>query len=249
MGHWYSKDGTPCHTVTGRNQKVRATTLADARRLGLYPSVTTILDILAKPELAKWQQNQVALAARECGRMDGFEDAVYCDAVRNLAFKQVDEAADLGTRIHKGIEQARREEVVDAAVWQYVHATYRALDENEVVMLAQELRLVSKLGYAGTADAPFNCPLGYGIMDFKTRKSDAKYPMTSWPGQATQIAAYHVAHYGHITNGAIGCNCFVSTTEPGRVELQWYYAEELRKEWEVFQALLKIWQIRNSYVP
>lgn len=42
--HWYSKKGDPFHTIPKKNEKGnRVTTLADARELGLFPSVTTIL--------------------------------------------------------------------------------------------------------------------------------------------------------------------------------------------------------------
>jgi hypothetical protein len=40
----------------------RPTTIRDAKRLGLYPSVTSILGVLAKPGLEKWKLDQVALA-------------------------------------------------------------------------------------------------------------------------------------------------------------------------------------------
>ena len=31
-GHWYDKDGNACHTIVGKNGKVRKTTLRDARK-------------------------------------------------------------------------------------------------------------------------------------------------------------------------------------------------------------------------
>ncbi len=36
-GHWYTKDGTPAYTTIGKTGE-RATTLRDARKLGLLPS-------------------------------------------------------------------------------------------------------------------------------------------------------------------------------------------------------------------
>ena len=46
-GHWYTKDGAPAYTVEGKTG-VRNTTLRDARKLGLIPSVTTIISIMEK---------------------------------------------------------------------------------------------------------------------------------------------------------------------------------------------------------
>ena len=50
-GHWYTKTGEPMYTIVGANGKERNTTLADAKKLDLVPSVTTILGIVAKPAL------------------------------------------------------------------------------------------------------------------------------------------------------------------------------------------------------
>ena len=61
-GHWYSKDGSPRYTIEGKTG-VRATTLRDARKHDLVPSVTTILNLLAKPGLDNWKQEQVLLSA------------------------------------------------------------------------------------------------------------------------------------------------------------------------------------------
>jgi hypothetical protein len=53
--HWYSLDGKPCHTVPNKDgDGTRTTTLRDARKLQLLPSVTTIIGILDKPQLTKW---------------------------------------------------------------------------------------------------------------------------------------------------------------------------------------------------
>ena len=45
--HWYDKDGVPCHEVPKASGKGKTkTTLTQARKLGLFPSVTTIFKIL-----------------------------------------------------------------------------------------------------------------------------------------------------------------------------------------------------------
>ena len=61
--HWYTRDGVPRYTVVGANGKERNTTLRDARKEGLIPSVTTVLNVAAKPALNQWLQRQVLLAA------------------------------------------------------------------------------------------------------------------------------------------------------------------------------------------
>ena len=58
-GHWYTQEGEPMYTIIGANGKERNTTLRDAKSLGLVPSVTTIMGIIAKPSLETWKQKQL----------------------------------------------------------------------------------------------------------------------------------------------------------------------------------------------
>jgi hypothetical protein len=64
-----------------------------------------------------------------------------------------------------------------------------------------------------------------------------------------QIAAYVEAYWGGIGSCAVGHNVFISTTEPGRVEVVTYDAIRLRKEWEAFKHCLALWKWRHSYDP
>ena len=50
-GHWYTQEGEPMYTIIGANGKERNTTLRDAKKENLVPSVTTILGMIAKPSL------------------------------------------------------------------------------------------------------------------------------------------------------------------------------------------------------
>ena len=61
--HWYQRDGQPLHTVLSAKGEPRPTTLRDARKLDLLPSVTNILGVIAKPELTAWLQEQAVMAA------------------------------------------------------------------------------------------------------------------------------------------------------------------------------------------
>jgi len=107
-------------------------------------------------------------------------------------------------------------------------------------------------GYAGTTDVAMKSTRGFGILDFKTRKTKPGQACTPFDGQAMQIAAYHVPHYHSVPHAeahAVGCNLFVSTTEPGRVEACWYDGAQLEKEWEAFKACCVIWRHFKNYDP
>ena len=51
------------YTVPAKNGEPRATTLRDAKKMGLLPSVTTIMKAAASPGLEQWKMNQMMLAA------------------------------------------------------------------------------------------------------------------------------------------------------------------------------------------
>ena len=64
-----------------------------------------------------------------------------------------------------------------------------------------------------------------------------------------QIAAYCVAKFGSIKYNTTGANVYISTTEPGRVEIVTYSATQLEESWSAFQAALKLWQYLKGYKP
>ncbi len=54
--HWYDRDGKAVFEVPkAKGGGTRPTTIADARKLNLYPSVTTVLSVLAKSRKARLQ--------------------------------------------------------------------------------------------------------------------------------------------------------------------------------------------------
>ena len=70
-GHWYDMDGNPAYTTKAKDGTARPTTLRDARKLLLLPSVTMICNVAAKPALEVWKQRQIVLAALTLPAMDG----------------------------------------------------------------------------------------------------------------------------------------------------------------------------------
>lgn len=252
--HWYDRDGNSMHRIVGANGKERATTIRDARKLGLYPSVTTVLGVLAKRELDEWKARQITAACyahHAAGPLaPDWDHNIYHAEMTERAFKQVDDAADLGTRIHAAIEAAFTSKPWDPALEVYIRAVNDWVQENGIAFLAHELRLVNPLeGYAGTTDADVRKGDRRGILDFKSRKTKPGFPCEPWSGQAAQIAAYHVARFGTIEPEDFGVNVFISTTEPGRIEAAWYDADTLAAEWRMFQHACAIWQHLRKYHP
>ena len=77
-GHWYAADGSPAYRITGKNGKERNTTVADARKLNLVPSVSGIIGVAAKPALTVWLQEQAILAALRDVYCETLEESDCC---------------------------------------------------------------------------------------------------------------------------------------------------------------------------
>lgn len=246
--HWYKADGTAQHTIVGKNGKERAPTVKEAMALSLYPSVTSKLSIISNWNLQQWQQREVARFAYFNQPEKLETDDAYIGRVLEGAFEQVSDAAELGTDIHEALELFYTGATYEAKYDLYVKAVDTWVEANSVEFTAHELRLVNpSIGYAGTTDAAFTCPKGHGILDFKSRKTKKGEKVKPYDTHPLQIAAYHVAKYGEITPDSIGCNLYISTTEPGRIEPVWYTAEELQEAWQAFQHASQLWDHFKGY--
>jgi hypothetical protein len=244
-GHWYDAQGNACHTIVGKNGKIRKTTLRDARKEGWLPSVTTVMKVLASPELDRWKQQQVLLASLTLPRLDMESDEDYCSRILQDAFKQVDDAADLGTNIHKAMEDHFQGRPYDPAMESYIAPIKKWVVDNRVKFLRHELRLVSReVGYAGTTDALIEKDGVLHVMDLKSRKTRPDYEITPWAKEPMQIAAY-----SKIVGAPRGVNLYISTTEPGRIGEAWYDESTLDKEYEAFKHVVALWQHANKYIP
>jgi len=260
MSHFYDKDCNPCHTVIGKNGKERATRITDARKEGWYPSVTTVLGMMAKPSLDRWKSRQITDA---CYKNPSIQNGQYiatpekyAEDMIEAAFQQVDDAADLGTLIHDAIEQGysgkESKDIVEIGesmvpVKDIVQSVYTWQAEVGIEVDEAELRLVNtEYGYAGTTDISFTKGIQKGILDYKTRRFDDT-KMKPYDEHPAQIAAYYMAVYGSIPDDAIGCNLYISTTTPGLIHPIWYDAGTLKQEWQIFENILEVWQIRKNH--
>ena len=245
-GHWYAKDGTPAYTLIGKNGKERNTTLRDARKLGLAPSVTAIIKQLAAPQLERWKQNQIMMAALTLPPIEGeslkdFESRVWADSNEQSIV-----ARDRGTEIHGYIESHFKDSSTDTSEAKpYIEAVEKAL-------------------YVGfgkqkwNAEKSFCSPLGFGgkidlhsldaIVDYKTKdliKMDMKKSMT-YDENILQLSAYRRGlnnPQAKIANLYIGRELQDDGTALVKLEIH------DSDYWDRFECLLKFWQLTKGYSP
>jgi len=81
--HYYWPDGKPCYEVPNASKpgQMRKTTLADAKKLGLYPSPTTIMKILNNEVINNWRVNQALYHAMTTPSSEGESGDQYARRV------------------------------------------------------------------------------------------------------------------------------------------------------------------------
>ena len=247
--HWYSRDGIPAYTMLKKDGGERSTTLRDARKHGLLPSVTTIFAIMAKPGLDKWKLSKAVEAAMTVDRDQGEPQDRYIDRVIERSRKEVRDAADLGTRIHDAIDAAFDGVEPADDLKPYVEPTMKYLSSLGLSDIQREDVVVNAAhGYAGRVDLLARFGNSNIVIDFKTRKTTEGQQVTPYEFQAMQIAAYGMAAFGSL-EFTYGANVYISTTEPGRVELSSYNPEKLQTEFEAFKSMCAIWRYLKNYDP
>ena len=270
--HWYDHDGKPRHTLPtkkGAKNAERATTIRDARKLGLLPSVSGILGVIAKDSLTNWQIDKIIDACWSFSADDTTVTLdVYAEKVKDAAFAEVRAAMDVGTKVHAAIEAYLTTGFYDGHeklllpdgrnmdVHELVEPALDAITKLNITPIASEKVLVSsQWGYAGTTDMLFEAADEQrGVLDIKTKKTREGESIYEPEQHAMQIAAYWQAEWGKLYDYIIppiacGYNVYVSTTEPGRVEVVKHDDAKLREAWGAFKCCLELWRWQNKYDP
>jgi len=241
-GHWYRADGTPCHEVPRvKGDGMRPTTLADARKLGLVPSVTTILRVMARPGLEAWIQRQVLTSAVTLPRPPGASDEEYIKAIIEESREVSRAATDRGTALHAAIETRDF-----AGPWaDHVRAVEREMKAIGLALVegAVEKSFASPLGYGGKVDWYSRATMQGVVVDFKSKDKIEDGQKLVWDEHISQLAAYAVGLRPPV---ARCLNVFVGVADT-RVVIVEHDTDELSRGFEIFLAALRLWQIVNRY--
>ena len=252
--HWYQRDGMPMHTVLSAKGEARPTTLRDARKLGLLPSVTNVLGVIAKPELTAWLQEQAVLAALTLPRQSGECEGDFARRVVADAQGERDKAAGFGTAMHRGAERVAQSLEVDPAdpLAEWLRL-YRDWYQTHCVRLvwAERALASARLGFAGTADLLMeHVCRGLTLVDLKTQGlkelgNGERMKPTAYKSWCYQLAAYRAA-----LGQPVACmNLIVNSREPSEPVEHWWSEEELERGWVAFQSAQTLWSIEKNFDP
>lgn len=244
--HWYYTNGEPCYELPKKDGSgMKVPTLADARKLGLLPSVTTILKILHKQALVDWLIEQAVLAVMTTPRQPAEADDAFIERVlhgERVQDQESQAARDRGTQIHAALEAMFVGDPVDRDILPWVVPVYAALSKRGEVMGVEKC-LVGD-GYAGKLDLQLQSPDGImWLYDYKTTK---KLPdKAAWPEHRLQLSAYGAALASF---GWRAANVYISTVEQGKFIILEHQNEADTFE-NGFMPLLHHWQWSTGYRP
>lgn len=239
-GHWYTASGEPAYIMMSNNGKERATTLRDAKKLNLVPSVTTILQEANKPALNGWKENQVLMAALTLPMIARETEAEWIARIKNDAKEHAKNAAVKGSTIHAWIQrgfEGVKQETEDEFVY-FRNASFElfAKTNMDFTHLVCE-KSFCKDGYGGKVD--LHTP--QYVIDIKTKDSDLK-DIKAYDEHAQQLAAYRNGL------GFLEAQCgilFVSTLDKS-AKLIMIDEKDLVRGLEMFTALKEYWYAKSG---
>lgn len=253
MSHYYDLEGNSRYTVPYADPKKgeRPTTLRDAKKNNWVPSVTTIMQVAAKPGLDRWKRDQLLEAAMEIEYCSWSDDAdVYKRQVVARSTQKSEEAAKRGTELHDALEHyyltgelGEDKEFIEPAI--------QLIDEHFTkIKWFPEESFAHLSGFGGKVDLYSTVTDGmhnyHYVLDFKT-KSDAS-KMKAYDEHRMQLAAY-ADGLGLYLPKTKYYNLFIGTQQPGEVLLIEHSPEEMHRARLMFYHLLRYWQQLNNYVP
>ena len=240
--HWYDRSGNPAYTVVGKNGKERPTTLRDARKLGLLPSVTSILRCAAAPGLELWKQQQLLMSALTTSRLPDETESQYISRIITDAQEQGLKARERGTYIHAIVQSG-----FEGKGWLPV-----PMDDDRLYYESAESELEKACGgkqdwicekafaghlYGGKVD--LHTP--DFVIDIKTTDKDLE-KIKTWDEHAMQLAAYSVG----LSDIILQCGILYINVLTAESKLLWVGNEELERGWRCFQALLDYYYAKTG---
>ena len=242
-GHWYTRDGQPCYTVKAKDGNDRPTTLRDARKLLLLPSVTTITRVIAKPALTNWLIGQGVWQALTLPRVAGETDDAFIRRAVEAHSETGRLAAERGTALHGALERGDT-----TGQWaEHVTNTNAELLAIGVDLSTAKVEhsFASPLGYGGKVDAHGAC----WVLDFKSKDAigDKTAKDFAYDEHAMQLAAYESGIYLSDDYPRL-LNVFVGVKDAKVVIKEWTYAEAMRG-WQLFLTAFKLWKLQHNYNP
>jgi hypothetical protein len=267
--HWYTHKGEPCYEVPCKSRpgEMRPTTLRDARKMNLVPSVTSILAVVRKPALEDWRMRSLLEEAVTVKRNDTESDTEYIDRIINGYRQNTEMARDYGTACHIAVEDLILSGVRTYAVMGFdtsiaVGTFIDFESKTKIKIIESEKPFSCSVGYGGKVDIIGDIYNVFGEMQGQRYIIDMKFKETSEDkmlpvklkdlydddyGLQLAAYAYGLGYFKENPNNVKLANLFISVNEPGKYTVILW--EEYVKLFNSFCNRFKVWKDINNYNP
>jgi hypothetical protein len=213
----------------------------------LYPSVTSILSILDKPQLTNWKIEQSIMASLTLPKEENETLEDYARRVVKDSKESTTKAAEHGTKMHTEMENILlgRACSTDEVLKPYIETFRKWASENVEKTYWCEKGLVGA-GYAGRCDAYVKLRgIGDAIIDLKNRKVNPKYE-PFYDTDCAQIFAYLSASENP---RAAGVSIVLASNDSNKIMTKVWDKDELYQAGIAFCAMQKVWSWVKGYTP
>lgn len=257
VSHYYRATDAgiiPYYEMRGKNGKMRAPDIDDARELGLLISISRIASMLPKPALNAWQQSQAIISALTLPRLSGEAVDVFAKRVVEDMKAQSQVAMQFGTRLHAQIEKELMGQVdyCPPELEPFMVSVREWISENVLTVSGVE-QIVGDLRFGIGGKLDLFCVLNMpgnpiGIVDFKSQgiKNGKATFYNDW---FVQLSGYGfcVKEKGAYEIWPQLISVVVDSKAPGPVHIKNWGDPEYG--WEVFLHCLEIFCYVNNYRP
>ena len=263
MAHFYEKTGSgviPQHYVplVSRPEELRPTRISDVRKMWkegrvIVPSVTTILNVLAKPALINWKIDQhleQAFKHIDLPRDIHYTESDYIFDIKRLTEQEMDKAPSAGSDFHKMMELFLTEKLppefnANSDIFRLCQNVLEVIEDKTDTTKeywCSETSFVAD-GYGGQIDLLTRFNDSWTI-DYKTKQTADKFKpgKMAYDEHSMQLAAYRE---GLGLPNARAANVFICL-EDGQIDFHEHKEEELQKGWTMFQHALAIWKLQHE---
>jgi len=244
--HWYTLTGEACHVQPNG----KSTTLREARKQHLVPSVSGVLGMIEKPHLTKWKCDQMVKQCIDNPHGAGESVKDYINRIHGYAKIDQHKILDFGNRVHKAIEDfnlGKYDESKDPEIWPWLETYIRWAQNRVIRVTAAEKTVVSKRwGFGGTIDliAEVRGVRGLTLIDYKTQEYTGKKPDFR-DSYCHQLAAYRKT----MRPNPQCISLVINRSTPLPIAEKIWSPKELQRGWRLFQAANALWQEEKKYEP
>lgn len=249
--HYYDKNGRLYDRVELKTRpgEYRDYDLRDARKspVPVYPSVTTVIKLLASPSLNQWFIEQALRHSLSDPCVDE-DPELWIKRVASRAGEVGQQAADFGTAIHQAVcerlgGRPAASEVSHILARPIAFKVCEWLDAEGYEVIATEKTMVSEaLGLAGTVDLQARWHGKNVIVDFKSKEFSRTDKVQPYKEHGWQVAGYSAILDGWADERHL---LYISRTEVGAI--QRVICSEPSKDDRIFAGLWSLWKELNSW--